>query len=844
MFRPGDHRKPDMTHTGRDSPGVTVQNGAAMTRVLKFGGSSLATPERILRAVEIAQVAQKRGDVAVVVSALGGVTDTLLDTVRLARTSPDAWHEPAEQLEQRHRDALWELAPEAEREALVEQLAQTFGEIRDLLHGVALLREASPRVIDGVISYGERLSSVIVAAAARAAGSPAVACDARALIVTSDEFGHATVDLDATYARVREKLDVFTPIPVITGFIAATPDGETTTLGRGGSDYTASLIGAALQVEAVEIWTDVDGVMSADPRLVPTAVPLPQLSYDELMELSHFGAKVIHPPSVHPTRAAGVPLLIRNTLNLDARGTRISIETAERSPSRPVCGVSSISPVALLRLEGDGMVGVPGIAMRLFGSLAREGISVILISQASSEHSVCLAISPDAVDTAKRSVDKEFVLERRAGQIDDLIVERDLSVIAAVGTGMRELPGIAGRLFDVLGQHGINVRAIAQGSSELNVSLVVHRDDESTALRSVHAALFEPDQRTVELFLAGVGRVGSALLGQLEEERARLKERRGLTLVLTGLASSRQMLTDTNGISHKDAVARLSSEGEVCDAQEFARRIGTRPRPLRVFVDVTASDEIPSRYDALLDAGVSVVTANKRRLAGPLSGYRSLAGHHALFHETTVGAGLPVVRTLHDLIDSGDKLRRVEGLLSGTLGFLMDRLSNGVRFSAAVREAYDLGYTEPHPSEDLGGADVARKLLILARTAGMEIEPDAVSVEPLLPEGPWASLELDQLWTKLEELDEEFAQRQQRAENEGAKLCYLARLDETSAQVGLSHVGPDHPCSSVRGTENVIAFYTDRYQDLPLTVRGPGAGAEVTAAGVFADILRAASEAR
>jgi len=812
-------------------------------RILKFGGTSLGTPERIRTAVDLARRAAEKGPVAVVASALGGITDALHESTRLARGGGEAWRVPAQEIEERHRRVLRDVVAGAERADIEAALDRAFGEIRDLLHGVALLREATPRVLDGILSYGERLSATLVAAAARDAGMQAEARDARELIVTDDTFGRARVDLDATFRRIRERLGGGA-MPVITGFIGSTPEGETTTLGRGGSDYTASLLGAALGAEAVEIWTDVDGVMSADPRLVRSAVSLSHLSYEELMELSHFGAKVIYPPSVHPTRTAEVPLHIRNTLNPEGRGTWIGMRAAERAPEHPVCGVSSIAPVALLRLEGDGMVGVPGIAMRLFGSLAREGVSVILISQASSEHSVCFAIPPDSVPAAARSVESEFALERRAGLIDDLVVEQELAVIAAVGTGMRERPGIAGRLFGVLGQHGVNVRAIAQGSSELNVSLVVRREDEKIALNSIHAALFEPDQRTVELFLAGVGRVGGALLSQLEEERLRLKGRRGLTLQLTGLATSRRMLVDFSGISPRDAAERLADAGEGCDPSRLAEQLALRPRPLRVFVDVTASDAIPALYDDLLAAGVAVVTANKRRLAGPLAAYRPIARHQALFHETTVGAGLPVVRTLHDLIDSGDKLRRVEGLLSGTLGFLMDRISSGERFSRAVRDAYDRGYTEPNPTEDLGGADVARKLLILARNAGMELEPEAVKVESLLPPGPWASLSLDELWPRLEALDESFAERQAEAARNGGRLCYLARLDEERAEVGLSAVGPDHPCSSVRGTENVIAFYTDRYRDLPLTVRGPGAGADVTAAGVFADILRAALEAR
>jgi aspartokinase/homoserine dehydrogenase 1 len=592
-----------------------------------------------------------------------------------------------------------------------------------------------------------------------------------------------------------------------------------------------------LRVEAVEIWTDVDGVMSADPRIVPEAVPLEALSYDELMELSHFGAKVVHPPSVHPTRAAGVPLLIRNTLRPDAPGTLIG---AGPGGQRTVCGVSSIAPVALLRLEGDGMVGVPGIAMRLFGALARRGISVILISQASSEHSLCFAIEPEAVAAAIEGIHGEFALELEAGLVDPLVVEHEQAVIAAVGNGMRERPGLAGQLFGMLGARGVNVRAIAQGSSERNVSVVVAAAQRATAVRAIHGAFFG-DPARLELGLVGVGRVGGALLDQLAGARRAL-ESRGVRIALVGVASSRRLALSHVGIRPEDARAALEA-GTADGAGVLVEQLARSEAPLRVLVDATASDDIPSLYAGAAGRGVAVVTANKRLPAGPLDDWRQLTGPgRRLYCETTVGAGIPVLRALRDLVETGDSVVRIEGLVSGTLGFVLDAVSRGQPLSRAVRDAWERGYTEPHPGEDLSGTDVARKALILAREAGLELEPSDVAHEPLLAGLDWAALGMEELWERLAERDGELAERQAEAAREGGRLCYLAVIDEGRVEVSLRAIGPDHPCASARGTENVIAIKSTRYCDLPLTLRGPGAGPDVTAAGLLADVLRAAVE--
>jgi bifunctional aspartokinase / homoserine dehydrogenase 1 len=833
-------------------------------RILKFGGSSLATPERVTAVCELIAAAAARGPVAVVVSAFGGVTDSLLAAAGAAARGEDDYRGALEALAERHRRAGVELAAEGERDALEERLERDLGDLGDLLHGARLVREASPRTRDAVASYGERLSAAVVAAALRAKGLAAVDCDARKFIVTGAEFGAARVDVEATYRRVREHFAAVAgtgdtaPLQVVTGFLGATPAGETTTLGRGGSDYTAALLGAALAVEAVELWTDVDGVMSADPRLVPAAYPIARLSYEELMELSHFGARVVYPPTVHPTRSAGVPLLIKNSFNPAAAGTRVDEPAAQGAArvttdmgsapaaARPLRGIASIHDVALLRLEGDGMVGVPGIAMRLFGALAREGISVILISQASSEHSICFAVEPAAVEAAVAALGHEFALEHNAGLIDDLVVERELAVIAAVGSAMREVPGIAGRLFGVLGENGINVRAVAQGSSERNISLVVARRDEGRALERIHEAFFFPERRTVEITLAGVGRVGGELLSQIAGRREALERERGLRLRLTALAGRAGAIADPAGLDPADAVARLRAAPAAGGLARLVDELTALRRPRRVFVDCTASEEVAAGYDRLLGAGIAVVTANKLRLAGPLAGFRSLraAGPGRCYFETTVGAGLPVILSLEHLLETGDALLRIDGVLSGTLSYLMDRLDAGEPLSAAVARAHELGYTEPDPREDLGGRDVARKILILARVAGCPLEAGEVEVEPVLPaDSPLWGAELDaaEFVRRLPEADAPFVSRRAAAVARGHRLRYVA---DGQARVGLQEVGPDHPCFDVAGTDNLIAIRSERYRESPLTVRGPGAGPAVTAAGVFADILRAVAETR
>ncbi len=807
-------------------------------KILKFGGTSVATPERVQGVVSLVADAAREGPLAVVVSAFGGVTNDLVAVANLAVASDPQWSEVLDRVAVRHLEAARALASADEQASLAAFVGDSFAELRGLLRGASLVRECTPRTLDSVMSYGERLSAPLVAAAFRARGIAATAFDTRSLILTDKRFGAARVRLPESYARIRESLSGRHAIPVLAGFVAATEAGETTTLGRGGSDYTAALVGAALDSPAIEIWTDVDGVMSADPRIVSGAFSIPAMTYDELMEMSHFGAKVVYPPTIHPARAKGIPLIIRNTLNPAFPGTAISAQ--QSANAFDVRGITSVPRVALLRLEGDGMVGVPGIAMRLFGALANESISAILITQSSSEHSICFAIDPGSLEQAVERLQAEFALERAAGLVDDVVVEDDVALIAVVGAGMHERPGIAGRLFGALGAAGVNIRAISQGSSELNITVAVKRADEAAAVRAVHQVFFgaagKAAAEPVALALAGPGRVGAALLDQLAARRAEL-EAAGIQLSLVGLSRSRGGTLAEGGIP-LDAWREQGPGG--APLAEVVRALSSR-KGRRIFVDCTASDEPTAFYQELLQSGVAVIAANKRAFAGSPASWQGLceaARHGLLLHEATVGAGLPILSTLADLVATGDTVTRIEGCLSGTIAFLMSRLGESASFSEAVREAHGLGYTEPDPREDLGGVDAGRKLLILARVAGLPA--GEVQVESLLPGRDWNSLSQEQFWAALPELDEHYRELARVARAANCRLSFVASASEAGLEAGLRLLDESHPCFSLSGTQNLIAFWTRRYAEAPLVVRGPGAGPEVTASAVFSDILKAA----
>lgn len=838
-------------------------------RIMKFGGTSVADPPRIERVVGLVRGARRAGPLVVVVSAFSRVTDALIAISRAAAAKQPAALAELHRIGERHSAAIRSLAAAAEQPALERRFAIAMGELEDLVRGISLLGECTPRTRDRLLSYGERLSAMVVAAALRHAGEAAEDCDARELVLTDEGFGNAQVDHEATYERIRRHFAEpdRAALQVVTGFIASSRSGETTTLGRSGSDLTAALFGAALAASVIEIWTDVDGVMSADPRLVADAFSLERLSYEELMELSHFGAKVVFPPTVQPARQLGIPLLIKNTLNPDFPGTmvsgtvvsgtvvsgsRVSGSRVDAGAPRPITGIASINDVALLRLEGEGMLGIPGIARRLFGALAQEGINVILITQASSEHSICFAIDPATTAAARRALEREFALELDRELLYPLVIEERQCIIAIVGEGMRERPGIAGRLFRVLGQRGINVRAIAQGSSELNISIVLACEDEERALRAIHDSFFRSEDDTFKLVVAGCGGVGSALLDRLARLADALRRERGIDLRVCGVLDSRSMLLERDGVALPEGKQswkeHLAHHGRPADL-DSVRGLLEELSGLRGLVDCTASDAVPELYAALLRSGCAVITANKRPFAGPRARdprQQVRSDGRGLYYSATAGAGLPVVRTLQALVRSGERPQRIEGVFSGTMGFLLGELRAGRRFSEALRQARERGYTEPDPRDDLSGQDVARKLLVLAREVGLDLELADVEVEALVPED-LAALDLESFWQRAEALDEAMAERVQSAKRDGRVLCYLAELGtetasgSSQARVGLSAVEPTHPCARLAGTDNLFAFYSEHYPR-PLQVQGPGAGARVTALGLFADILRAHAE--
>jgi aspartokinase/homoserine dehydrogenase 1 len=811
-------------------------------KIAKFGGTSVGKPEAIRALVEIVR---SRGQSVVVVSAFSGVTDALIGTAKAAAARDGSWVSRFEAIGERHRSVLSALASD-DREA-ADRIEALLGELLEVLTGVKALRELSTRTLDLVMSFGERMSSVVVAAAFRAQGIDAKGVDARALIVAEGDFGNARPVTEATVLATKSRLfprgegKDADALPIVTGFIACTKEGETVTLGRGGSDYTAAILGAVLGMDEVEIWTDVDGILTADPRKVPDAFSLDSLSYEEAMELSHFGAKVIYPPTIQPALDRGIPIRILNTFNPSFKGTIIASDAA---PSRyPVRGISSIAHVALVRVQGPGMVGVTGIAMRLFGSLARKKVNIILISQASSERSICFAVSPSDKTSTVAAIAEEFAVELEDGRIGPPVVETDKAIIAIVGERMKRTPGISGRVFHSLGRNGVNISAIAQGSSELNISAVVDSKDEAKALCAIHEAFFLSGTRSVNVFLAGSGLVGGTLLKQIAEQRTILSEDYSVRVEVIGIARSKKMVIREKGIPLDDWKDLIEHEGVPTDLEAFIQTAHDLSLPNAVFVDCTASPEVPKLYARALRESIAVVTPNKRGNTGSLAFYDELkravreSGSPYLY-ETTAGAGLPVISTLHDLLVSGDRIVRIEAMLSGTIGYVLSNYNGSSSFASLLRKAKELGYTEPDPRDDLCAADAARKALILARECGRELEFSDISIEPLLPKSCIEAGSVDAFFAQLEKEEPFFRAMLERAK--GGSLVYAAEIDDSGIRLKLRGTVQGDPLFGLRGAENVVAYTTARYNALPLIVRGPGAGGEVTAGGLFADIVRIA----
>ncbi len=810
----------------------------ASTVAHKFGGSSLANAERY-RHVAGLLLARDDGHQVTVVSAMQGVTDALIALAATAARRDD-WRTPWQALQGRHVQTAEALLGEAAA-PFIGWLDAQFGALADVLHALAVLGIPAREAVEQVQGLGEVFSANLLRAHVAACGQPCAVLDAReVLVVAHGELGVA-VDWEASAARLADwRADHDAPRVVVTGFVARDAEGRATILGRNGSDFSGAIFAALFGARELHIWTDVDGVLSADPRLVPEAVALDGLSYEEACELAYFGAKVIHPQTMLPAMALGLPIRIRNTFRPEHPGTCIA--RVGDSGSGPVRGLSLADNLAIVNVEGAGMIGVPGTAERVFAALRDARVSVVMISQGSSEHSICCVVRAADAERAEVALDAVFARELAAGQIQAITVTPGISVLAAVGDGMAGTPGVSAQLFGTLGRARVNIRAIAQGASERNISVALDSRDAARALRAAHAGFWLSPQ-TISVGIIGPGNVGRELLDQLREALPRLRREAHLDLRVRAIASSSRLWTSDQGALDADWADRLASSDLPADLDAFAAHVHAAHLPHAVIVDCSASDAVAARYASWLADGIHVITPNKQAGAGPLARWQAIRSACAASgarwrYEATVGAGLPIIQTLRDLIDTGDELLAVEGIFSGTLAWLFNRYDGREPFSALVREALALGYTEPDPRDDLSGLDVARKLVILAREAGLALELDDVDVHGLVPPALLA-FDRDAALAALETLDADLAARHATASAKGCVLRYVARLDRSgTASVNLVELPDAHAFAHLSLTDNIVQFTTRRYADNPLIVRGPGAGREVTAAGVFADLLR------
>ena len=808
---------------------------------LKFGGTSVANAENINKTINIVAEKSKSKKLAVVVSAFSGVTDLLILAGKTASAKDKNYKNIVAEIEKKHKEAIDELIPLSEQSEIIDVINSNINHLKTLLDGCYLLGELSNRTADIVAGFGELLSSQIIATALKQKVSNSSFKDSRELIKTDNNFGKASVNFTETNTLINNYFkNNNQQVTIFPGFIASSVDGNTTTLGRGGSDYTAAIIAAAINAEVLEIWTDVNGMFTANPKIVKQAQPIETISYQEAMELSHFGAKVLYPPTIQPVLKDNIPILIKNTFEPEANGTLISNNPS--SNSNPIKGISHIDKIALLTLEGSGMVGVSGSSKRLFEVLSIENINVIFITQASSEHSICIGILNSDAENAEKAINKAFELEIAQGKIDKCIVEKDLCIVALVGESMKNHQGISGKMFSTLGKNNVNIRAIAQGASERNISVVINEKDVKKALNTLHERFFEDNTKQLNLFVMGVGNVGEKFIDQISQQKKFLKENRRINVRVIALANSRKMVFDEDAINLKDWKTALDN-GETANVESFIARVKELNLRNSIFVDITANYDVAGIYDQFLSKNIAVVTCNKIACSSEFNNYKNLKDlsrkYNAPFlFETNVGAGLPIIDTLKLLIASGDKVNRINAVLSGSLNFIFNNFSESYSFHDVVKEAGVQGFTEPDPKIDLSGVDVARKILILIRESGYQMDMEEIENNCFLPDECMKTTNNDDFFASLINHEAHFNKLLIEAKEKDSRIKFVASFNNGKAAVGLQFIPKESPFYNLEGKDNIVEFYTDRYVEQPLIIKGAGAGAAVTASGIFADIVR------
>ena len=810
-------------------------------KVLKFGGTSVGSSININSVISILEQESKNDNIVCVVSAIGGITDQLLQAGQLAVNKDDAYKDAFNVITERHISIVKELVT-GENNSLIDAIETKLESLQNLLDGLYLLNELTPKISDKLVSFGELLSSYIITETMKSRGIDVKRKTAQDLIVTNSDYTKAEVNYKETNLNIENYFKTSsTKTTVVPGFVAKSIDGEETTLGRGGSDFTASIIAAALQAEQLEIWTDVSGMFTANPKLVKQAFPIDRLSFQEAMELSHFGAKVLYPPTVQPVLDANIPIHIKNTMQPKAVGTIIS-DNSDTYITSPVKGITNIDSIALLTLQGPGMVGIPGFSKRLFETLAHQKINVIFITQASSEHAICFGIDLKDAEAAKKAIDTTFEYEISLKKIDPILIESGLSIIALIGDKMKNYQGISGKLFSTLGKNNINVRAIAQGASERNISAVIDQKDVKKALNAIHERFFEVVTKQLNVFIVGVGNVGERLIDQIQQQHNFLKKKLKIDVRIIGLANSRKMIFNENGIDLDDWPSAFDF-AEQSNLQGFFNKVVALNLRNSIFVDITANETVSNWYTNYLQNSIAVVACNKIACSGKYGLYQNLhelaLNYNTPFlYETNVGAGLPIINTLNNLVASGDKVTSIQAVLSGSLNFVFNHFGDHTNFHDTVKRAQFEGYTEPDPRIDLSGIDVARKILILARENGQKMEIEDIENDSFLTKNNLDSRSVDDFYDTLKEDEAHFQNLYASAKANNCQLKYVAEFIKGKAKVGLKEIPEGHPFYNLEGKDNIVMFYTERYPEQPLIVKGAGAGADVTASGLFADIIK------